>query len=136
VLVVKLLRTALEAEMMYSIFKIVHIAAFAGLFMALGALAFHGINGGDKESNKARVLTLATHGAMLLVMFITGFGMLGVLKLSMVAPWVIVKLVLFLALGGLGALIQKKASAGLVFWIMLPLLGALGAAMAILKPGA
>jgi len=123
--------------MMYSIFKIVHIVGFMSLFMALGALAFHGLNGGQKDSNNARVWIFATHGAALLVLFITGFGLLGVLK-AMSFPfalWIWVKLIILILMGGLAALMQRKTQLSALFWIGLPLIGALAASMAILKPG-
>jgi hypothetical protein len=110
--------------MVLGIMKIIHIGAFAGLFMALGALAFHGLNGGTRETNNAKLWPIITHGASLLVLFITGFGLLGVMKTGFPYPWwVWAKFALFLALGGFLVLVNRKSQMANVWWIALPVLG-------------
>ena len=44
------------------VYKLVHIAGILMVFMSLGGLALHGINGGMKDSNNARRLTASTYG--------------------------------------------------------------------------
>ena len=46
----------------YQLYNLLHILGIVLVFMGLGALAFHGANGGDKASNKVRGLVMGTHG--------------------------------------------------------------------------
>lgn len=123
--------------MVYGIMKTVHIIAFASVAMGLGALAFHGLNGGTKENNNARLWALITHGASLIVLFVTGFGLLGVLKLSSFPfpLWVWLKLVLVLVAGGVVALFLRKTELAKVWWFSVPVLIGVAAVLAIFKPG-
>ncbi len=70
-------------------YKILHLAGVIGLFLSLGALA------AAKGSLKPAAIGM---GVSLLVILVAGFGMVAKLKFGM-APWVIAKIVIWVALG-------------------------------------
>ena len=58
---------------------------------------------------KNRKLTLMVTGIALLLMLISGFGMLAIEKIPVATGWVIVKLACWLALGALSGVVYRKA---------------------------
>ena len=113
----------------YEIFKLLHLLGMTLLFMSLGALAFHGANGGDKQSNHVRGLVMATHGFALLLLLGAGLGQLHTTYgLANGLPGFIhPKLLIWVLLGAAPALLNKKPEWGKAMWFVLPLL-MLGAA--------
>jgi hypothetical protein len=87
------------------VYKIVHVAGILLVFMSLGGLSLHAINGGTRETNAARRL---------------------------VGTWV--KIGIWLLIGGLLALPGRRPEAGRWVWIVAPLLGVAGAWLAGTKP--
>ncbi|MEN8375550.1 MAG: hypothetical protein ABFS34_08890 [Gemmatimonadota bacterium] len=114
-------------------YKIIHLAAVVGLFGAVGGVAVHAANGLAKERNSLRGAVSALHGVSLLLILVTGFGMLARLDAGLPA-WAIAKLVLWFALGALLTLPYRSPGlARPVLWA-LPVLGAVAAWLAIYKP--
>ena len=121
----------------YQLYNLVHILGIVLVFMSLGALAFHGANGGKKETNGVRKLVMATHGVGLLLILVAGFGMLARSR-SMAAGlpgWIHPKLLIWVLLGAAPALLNRKPEWGKIMWIVLPLLAATSAYFAINHPG-
>jgi hypothetical protein len=58
------------------VYKLVHIAGILMVFMSLGGLALHAINGGTKDTNTGRRLTAVTYGVGLILILLGGFGWL------------------------------------------------------------
>ncbi len=117
--------------MSLSAFKVLHVLGFALAFTAIGAAY---------ASAAERRLSGLTHGAGLLLLLFSGFGMLGALGLSH-SPggwplWIWLKLVVWLALGAALVLLRRAPGLRTLLWWLLPLLGAAAAYLALFKPGA
>jgi hypothetical protein len=83
------------------IYHILHIVGVATLFIAFGAL----LSGYSKSVMK-------WHGASLLVMLITGFGMLAKLGIMGSMPaWAWVKIAIFIVMGALPSFVKRGALA-------------------------
>lgn len=112
--------------MSYEFYNLLHILGIVLVFMAVGALAFHGANGGTKETNKARGLIMASHGVGLLLIAVAGFGMLAKIGgMSGGLPgWLHPKLLIWVLIGAAPALLNRKPEWGKIMWFVLPLLAA------------
>lgn len=118
------------------VYKIIHLLGVFMVFVALGGLCLHAVNGGSTETNRARRLVALTYGIGLLVILVGAFGWLartGVMAGGL-PGWVWVKLALWLALGGLLSLPGRRPELGRVLWFVGPAVGVLAAAIAITKP--
>jgi hypothetical protein len=73
------------------------------------------------------------HGIGLVILFITGFGLMARLQLSYTAPWVLAKIVIWLLLGTLPVLSRKGILSGKGMMTVALVLGALSASMGYLK---
>lgn len=114
-------------------YKILHLAAVVGLFGALGGVAVHAANGLSRDQNAVRRPIAALHGLSLLLILVSGFGMLARLEAGL-PGWAIAKLVLWFLVGGLLALPYRVPGlARPVLWA-LPVVGAVAAWLAIAKP--
>ncbi|MDP2471797.1 MAG: hypothetical protein Q8W45_06895 [Candidatus Palauibacterales bacterium] len=118
------------------VYKLVHVAGLLMVFMSLGGLALHGINGGTKDSNGARRLTTLTYGIGLLLILLGGFGWLGATgMLSQGVPgWTWAKLAIWLTIGALLAVPAVKPELSRLVWFVAPALGVLAAWLARTKP--
>lgn len=103
------------------------------VFTGYGALLGRALAG--SESVRARKLGGITSGIGLLLILVAGFGLIAKMGYSYAAPWIVVKMLVWLALGGMIALINRKPDkAGLLWWVTLAL-GILAAVMVYLRPG-
>ncbi len=115
-------------------YKILHVFGVLLLVAALGGVALHAANGGRRESATRRLVAIL-HGVALLVIPVAGFGMLARLGLVRDLPgWAWAKLVLWLVLGAVLYLPYRRPTLARSALIAVPLLGALGAYLAITKP--
>ncbi len=115
-----------------SLYKILHILGVLLVFAALGGATLRAL-AGTREEAPGRKLALVTHGVALLLILVSGFGMLA--KLGYGFPlWVWLKLAIWLVLGAAIALIRRMPQHATLFWFALPLLGAAAAYLAIYKP--
>jgi hypothetical protein len=120
--------------MSYEFYKLIH---FLGLFLTISALAgatHHVATGGTKQTNSFRKTVAITHGIGLVLVLASGFGTLAKLGIHGFPLWVILKLCLWLVLGGLIAAIYKMPKYARVLWIATPVVGFLGALIANAKP--
>ncbi len=116
-------------------YRIMHFVGIMLTFLAFGGACLHGMNGGTKEDNKGRKWIAISHGVGLLLVLVAGFGLLAKGGFSFAgSPWVWVKLVVWLAFGGLMVPIQRKPQLAKAMWYVVPALGLLAAIMAVLKP--
>jgi len=97
------------------------------LFLGYGALLARSMAAPDNVS--VRKLGSITSGVGLLLILVAGFGLISKLGHSFVAPWLIVKMVIWLALGGLIVLINRKPQLAVMLWWHLIALGAVAASM-------
>ena len=118
----------------YSVYKLMHLTGIIMTFVALGSVMSHVFTGGTKADNQWRKVAGMTHGVGLLLVLVAGFGMLARLGLSPAAGWVIAKLIIWLVLGGISAVIYKMGTKGQSLWYAVILLGVLAAYFAITKP--
>jgi len=90
------------------LYRTIHVVGIILSFVSLGALATIAARGGEKRSK----LPAIGHGVGLFLVLLGGFGMLAVLqKIGMIQgwpPWLIVKLLLWIGLGGAIALFKRR----------------------------
>lgn len=118
------------------VYKILHLLGVLLVFVSLGGASLHVLNGGTRESNRARRLVTLTYAAGLLLILVAGFGWLarsGALAAG-VPGWVWLKVLIWLAVGALVSLPYRGPRAARVIWFVGPVVGALAAAVAITKP--
>ncbi len=114
-------------------YKVLHLLGLFFVFASLGALTIQAYLGQTLDS-KGRRLAGLTHGIALLIVLISGFGALARLGDVGFPGWVLVKLVIWLVIGGIIVLIRKSPQLAAVLWVVLPLLGAFAGYLAIYKP--
>ncbi len=117
-------------------YKLIHLAGILMVFMSLGGLALHGLNGGTKDSNAARRLVSITYGVGPFIILLGGFGWLGSTgMMSAGMPgWTWAKLGIWMGVGALLALPTVRPELSRLVWIVAPILGVLGAWLARSKP--
>ncbi len=116
-------------------YRVLHFFGIMLVFMALGGVCLHVINGGVKASTAFRKAAAATHGLGLVLVLVAGFGLLARTGLSLSASaWLWPKLLIWLILGGITVLMWRKPMAGRALWFVVPLLGLVAAWLAVTKP--
>lgn len=119
-------------------YKVVHILGVLFLFTALGSLlAAAWPSGNAAGAGPLRKRAGLTHGLALVLVLVSGFGMLA--RLGSSAPgvwglWVWLKLLTWLLLGAALTLIRKQPRWAPALWLLLPVLGGLAAYLALYKP--
>ena len=96
------------------IYQILHVTGIIMLFMGYGALLARSL--AHSDSTSVRKLGSLTSGIGLLLILIAGFGMISKLGHSFTAPWLIVKIVIWLVLGGVIVLINRKPELAKTLW--------------------
>jgi hypothetical protein len=117
--------------MSLSFYKILHIIGIMMLFLGIGGAIVRSRLAEGKEMLEKFVLM--NHGLGLLIVLIAGFGQLAKIGMEF-SGWVIVKIVIWLAMGALIMPIKKKPSSGTMVWYIALGLGALAGYLAIFKP--
>ncbi|MCB0394295.1 MAG: hypothetical protein KDD25_07035 [Bdellovibrionales bacterium] len=93
--------------MSYEFYKVLHLFGLSLILLPLGAIALHAFTGASKSELTQRKALLATHGVGMLLVFVAGFGLIAKLQLGWPA-WIWVKMLIWLFLGGLVALLYKR----------------------------
>lgn len=121
--------------MSYEAYKLMHIFGMYLLFFSLGGIVLFAMNGNTKSDNKHRLYVAITHGLGLVLILVAGFGLLKFRGISHSAlpVWVVVKLVVWLAFGGLLALASKPKFAK-ILWFVFPALGLISAYLGLYQP--
>ena len=110
------------------IYQILHVTGIIMLFMGYGALLARSLAGSD--SAPVRKLGSMTSGIGLLLILIAGCAMVAKRPdISFSAPWLIVKMVIWFALGGIIVLINRKPELAKPLWFSILGLGIVAAAM-------
>ena len=78
----------------FQVYKILHVVSLLGVFMCLGALVVHRMNGGDRAF-PARKWVMVSFAVFMMLALTGGFGGLARLGTGM-QPWVYAKLALWL----------------------------------------
>ena len=113
-------------------YKILHLFGIFLLFTALGGLTLRSADGGERSR-----LAGISHGVALLVILVSGFGLLARLGLShdwAWPTWVWLKLTVWLLLGASLVLVRRLPRLRNLWWCLFPLLGAAAAYLALFKP--
>ena len=121
--------------MPYQFYLVLH---FLGIFLILTPLAgicFHMAAGGTREW-PLRKFAAMLHGIGLVIALIAGFGLLAKLgMMKSLPPWAIGKLVIWLILGGLPALLYRKGQMAKGWLFLVIGLAVLSGGLAAYKPG-
>lgn len=119
--------------MSYLAYKLIHLIGILFLFTTAGGVALYMANGGSRENNVARKWVSAIHGITLVLIIISGFGLIARLGTGF-QTWFWVKLAIWFVIGSLALLPLRKPHLGLRLFLLLPLLGAFAAYVALYKP--
>jgi hypothetical protein len=119
----------------YSIYKIIHLVGVMMVFLSLGGITVHAINGGGREHTWRRPVAI-THGIGLLLALVGGFGLLARIGVGhgSLPGWVIAKLVIWLVFAIMVGVVIRKNSWAKPIWIVTLLLGGSAAYLAGSKP--
>lgn len=118
--------------MSLNFYKVLHILGFLLVFAALGGMTLQSYLGGGDE-RKGRRLAGLSHGIGLLIVLVSGFGMLARLGVGF-DGWVWVKMALWLVFGGVIVVIRRQPHYTGFLWFLLPILGAFAGYLALYKP--
>jgi hypothetical protein len=108
--------------MSINFYQVLHLVGILMLFLGYGALLGRSMAAPDNV--RVRKLGSITSGIGLLLILIAGFGLISKIGYSFTAPWLIVKMLVWLALGYLIVLINRKPQWVLLLWWLLIALGA------------
>jgi len=116
------------------VYKLFHLTGIMMVFLSLGGAMVYAINGGVKANNQWRKAVGITHGIGVVLILVSGFGMLARLGIHWPWPaWVMIKLVIWLLIGVLTAIIYRLGSASKTLWYVTILLGILAAVLGLFK---
>ncbi|MCP3963585.1 MAG: hypothetical protein GY719_37595 [bacterium] len=114
------------------LYEVLHIFGILLAFISLGGVTLRAMSG-QRENGPGDRLAVITHGVALLVILVSGFGLIA--KLGYGFPgWIWAKIVIWLLIGGLITLIRRMPQHATVFWFTIPLLGGFAAYLALYKP--
>ena len=119
--------------MSYTFYKLVHFTGIFMVFSALGAQCMHALNGGSKNHAGRKWLGIM-HGVGLLAVLVAGFGLIARLGLHSFPAWIYGKLIIWVALGGVGAIAARKNNVAGMIWVLIILLGYSAAYLGLAKP--
>ncbi len=119
--------------MPYTVYKLIHVTSILFLFATAGGVALYVANGGTREGNVARKWVSAIHGLALVLIVISGFGLVARLGTGF-QLWVWAKFALWFIIGSLALLPLSKPHLGYRLFFLIPFLGGLAAYLAIFKP--
>lgn len=119
--------------MSYLTYKFLHLVGIVMIFMALGAAVFSARLTGGKPPSGKRLLALF-HGIGLLIVVVSGFGMLARLGILWPLPgWVHPKIVIWLVLGAWLTICYRLAPKSTLPWYGALVLFMIAAASALFK---
>jgi hypothetical protein len=121
----------------FQVYKVVHLLGVLSVLVALAALAAHAAQGGRKRDNPLYGALTGLHGLGLLLALVAGFGMaarLGTQGGSFLPGWAWAKLVVWLVFAALAMLPYRRPAFARPVLFLLPVLGAMAAALAVYKP--
>jgi hypothetical protein len=116
------------------IYKNLHLIGVFMILVALGGLILHQINVGSREHVWRKPVAI-THGIGMVLVLVGGFGMLARLGIHWPWPgWVIGKIIIWLVLGVLIAVIGRSPSLAKPLWWITIALAAIAAYLALNRP--
>ncbi len=119
--------------MPFDFYKVLHVMGLMMLFSSLGAAIIFYASGSVVKTYK--LLISVFHGLGLVLLLVSGFGMLARMGGGMIMPaWVHPKLLVWVLMGGALFAIKKKANWSTVWWLSILSLGLVAASFAVNKP--
>jgi hypothetical protein len=116
----------------FAAYKSLHIFGAFLLFTSLGGLVALQLVARESVPAALRRLLGALHGTSLLILLVAGFGMMARLGIMIQwPPWIFIKIVIWLALGGVIVLQRRLGAWNRAMFVALPLLGLLAALAAV-----
>ncbi|MFP4070154.1 MAG: hypothetical protein ACOCVJ_03480 [Verrucomicrobiota bacterium] len=113
-------------------YNVLHFIGILMLFLGYGALLGRSMIGSDDA--RVRKLGSITSGVGLLLMIVAGFGLIAKVYGNSFEPWMIVKIAIWVGLGGLITAINRKPALAIPLWWTLVVLGATAAVMVYYRP--
>lgn len=104
--------TIIASILDYNAYKLIHIVGVITLFM--------GFAYGMKSWSKGAAIA---HGIGLMLILVSGFGIISKNYNNQLASWMFIKLAIWLALGGAIVLVKRKLVPEFVAWVILLTLG-------------
>lgn len=118
--------------MPYTIYKLLHFIGIFAIYLGYGGLIFRAALGSDDKG--LRKFGAISSGIGLFLVLLGGFGMMARLGYSYTSGWLFIKLIVFVILGGMVALINRKPELNKVWFFLILFLGALASYAGIFKP--
>lgn len=113
-------------------YKLLHLTGVLMVFLAYGGLIVRSML--QSEDRLIRKLGAITSGVGLLLILIGGFGLLAKVYDNAFDTWVILKIVIWVILGGLIVLINRAPQLGRALWWATLLLGFIAVVLGLQKP--
>ncbi len=114
------------------VYQVIHLLGVLLVFSSYGGLIFSRI--AQPDDRRIRKFGAITSGIGLFLILLGGFGLLAKLYNNTWPTWVIVKLVIWVLLGGMIALINRRPQLGtLLYWITIGL-GLVAIIMVYIRP--
>ncbi|MCB0413401.1 MAG: hypothetical protein KDD50_03650 [Bdellovibrionales bacterium] len=117
----------------YEVYKFIHVLSVFLIIFSLGGLIIHVVNGGDKI-HPARKILASIHGTGALFALIAGFGLLARLGRSVVEPWVLAKVTIWIIFSMYSLILFKTKKQAKVHVIIVVALSCVAIFMAQQKP--
>ena len=111
-------------------YTIMHFVGIMAVFLGLGGAIIRSVNGGKR----GRMITGITSGVGLLLILVAGFALMAKSGYEW-KLWIFIKIGIWILIGALLALINRKPQFGLTLWILLIALGFGAAYVVTFKPG-
>jgi hypothetical protein len=116
------------------VYKNLHLIGVFMILMALGGLILHQMNAGAREQVWRRPVAI-THGIGVVLVLVSGFGMLAQAGIFWPWPgWVVGKIIIWLIFGALVALIGRTPTLAKPLWWATIVLAAIAAYLALNRP--
>lgn len=124
--------------MSQAFYNLLHIIGLILLVQSLAAVVYYRMTRAsdhDPDPNPNRKMLSIMHGTGMLLMLVSGFGMLAHLGMSAGMPnWIYGKLVIWLILGASIAFVNRGKGSPMLWWTLIVVLGGVAAWMGIMKP--
>ncbi|MBC7420106.1 MAG: hypothetical protein H7328_05210 [Bdellovibrio sp.] len=118
----------------YEVYKILHLLGLVLLFSGLVGLLTVRMSGGKLEGS-TKSLVFVSHGVGLVLLLVSGFGLVARLQLTQNMPnWIYVKLAVWLFMGGALTLVKRKGQIGWPLYLSLLIVFLIAAYFAVYKP--
>lgn len=124
----------------YQVYMLLHFSGILLVFFAYGSLVTRalliraaGTNTLPASSLGGRKMGAIVSGIGLLLILVSGFGMVSLLKLGW-PLWVLIKIVIWVLLGALMVIVNRKPAISPLLWLATLVLGFIAIASVVIRP--